>query len=187
MPTPQNYSFIAIAVSAALASMVFPSQAAWVDVDSLPSSGLVSQLPPELQAIIPAQASTGFTKVGTMPNYVYQWNTGTIPVYGNGLTLNGPGAEAFEHTVTVIQNSGTGSPGVIFGNDLTIRTQSANAANNGRDVDGIRTHGANTPDNPVFIITGDRTRIYVDGQDGDGINAGYNSLGQGWTGSANIY
>ncbi|EJS8102423.1 hypothetical protein NWK91_004776, partial [Salmonella enterica] len=56
MPTPQNYSFIAIAVSAALASMVFPSQAAWVDVDSLPSSGLVSQLPPELQAIIPAQA-----------------------------------------------------------------------------------------------------------------------------------
>ncbi len=122
MPTPQNYSFIAIAVSAALASMVFPSQAAWVDVDSLPSSGLVSQLPPELQAIIPAQASTGFTKVGTMPNYVYQWNTGTIPVYGNGLTLNGPGAEAFEHTVTVIQNSGTGSPGVIFGNDLTIRT-----------------------------------------------------------------
>lgn len=65
MPTPQNYSFIAIAVSAALASMVFPSQAAWVDVDSLPSSGLVSQLPPELQAIIPAQASTGFTKVGT--------------------------------------------------------------------------------------------------------------------------
>lgn len=56
-----------------------------------------------------------------------------------------------------------------------------------RDVDGIRTHGANTPDNPVFIITGDRTRIYVDGQDGDGINAGYNSLGQGWTGSANIY
>lgn len=78
MPTPQNYSFIAIAVSAALASMVFPSQAAWVDVDSLPSSGLVSQLPPELQAIIPAQASTGFTKVGTMPNYVYQWNTGTI-------------------------------------------------------------------------------------------------------------
>ncbi len=186
MPTPQNYSFIAIAVSAALASMVFPP-GGLVDVDSLPSSGLVSQLTPELQAIIPAQASTGFTKVGTMPNYVYQWNTGTIPVYGNGLTLNGPGAEAFEHTVTVIQNSGTGSPGVIFGNDLTIRTQSANAANNGRDVDGIRTHGANTPDNPVFIITGDRTNIYVDGQDGDGINAGYNSLGQGWTGSANIY
>ncbi len=37
------------------------------------------------------------------------------------------------------------------------------------------------PDNPVFIITGDRTRIYVDGQDGDGINAGYNLLGRGWT------
>ncbi len=42
MPTPQNYSFIAIAVSAALASMVFPSQAAWVDVDSLP--GTVAKL-----------------------------------------------------------------------------------------------------------------------------------------------
>ncbi|VDZ76969.1 autotransporter MisL [Salmonella bongori] len=38
-----------------------------------------------------------------------------------------------------------------------------------------------------FIVTGDHTSIYVDGQDGDGINAGYNSLGQGWTGSANIY
>ena len=101
--------------------------------------------------------------------------------------MKGTGAEAFEHTVTVIQNSATGSPGVIFGDDLTIRTQSKNAANNGKDVDGIRTHGANTPDNPVFIITGDRTSIYVDGQDGDGINAGYNAIGQGWIGSAKIY
>lgn len=187
MPNPKSYSRIAIAVSAALTSMVFSAQAAWVDVDSLPSSGLVSSLPPELQAIIPAQANTSFAKTSAMPNYVYQWSAGTIPVYGNGLTINGPGAEAFEHSVTVIQNSTTGSPGVIFGDDLTIRTQSKNAANNGKDVDGIRTHGANTPDNPVFIITGDRTSIYVDGQDGDGINAGYNSYSQGWKGSASIY
>ncbi|MBJ8833962.1 intestinal colonization autotransporter adhesin MisL [Citrobacter freundii] len=187
MPNPKSYSRIAIAVSAALTSMVFSAQAAWVDVDSLPSTGLVSSLPPELQAIIPAQANANFAKTSAMPNYVYQWSAGTIPVYGNGLTINGPGAEAFEHSVTVIQNSTTGSPGVIFGDDLTIRTQSKNAANNGKDVDGIRTHGANTPDNPVFIITGDRTSIYVDGQDGDGINAGYNSYSQGWKGSASIY
>ena len=187
MPNPKSYSRIAIAVSAALTSMVFSAHAAWVDVDSLPSSGLVSSLPPELQAIIPAQANASFAKTSAMPNYVYQWSAGTIPVYGNGLTINGPGAEAFEHSVTVIQNSTTGSPGVIFGDDLTIRTQSKNAANNGKDVDGIRTHGANTPDNPVFIITGDRTSIYVDGQDGDGINAGYNSYSQGWKGSASIY
>lgn len=187
MPNPKSYSRIAIAVSAALTSMVFSAQAAWVDVDSLPSTGLVSSLPPELQAIIPAQANASFAKTSAMPNYVYQWSAGTIPVYGNGLTINGPGAEAFEHSVTVIQNSTTGSPGVIFGDDLTIRTQSKNAANNGNDVDGIRTHGANTPDNPVFIITGDRTSIYVDGQDGDGINAGYNSYSQGWKGSASIY
>lgn len=187
MPNPKSYSRIAIAVSAALTSMVFSAQAAWVDVDSLPSTGLVSSLPPELQAIIPAQANASFAKTSAMPNYVYQWSAGTIPVYGNGLTINGPGAEAFEHSVTVIQNSTTGSPGVIFGDDLTIRTQSKNAANNGKDVDGIRTHGANTPDNPVFIITGDRTSIYVDGQDGDGINAGYNSYNQGWKGSASIY
>lgn len=187
MPNPKSYSRIAIAVSAALTSMVFSAHAAWVDVDSLPSSGLVSSLPPELQAIIPAQANASFAKTSAMPNYVYQWSAGTIPVYGNGLTINGPGAEAFEHSVTVIQNSATGSPGVIFGDDLTIRTQSKNAANNGKDVDGIRTHGANTPDNPVFIITGDRTSIYVDGQDGDGINAGYNSYSQGWKGSASIY
>ena len=187
MPNPKSYSRIAIAVSAALTSMVFSAQAAWVDVDSLPSTGLVSSLPPELQAIIPAQANASFAKTSAMPNYVYQWSAGTIPVYGNGLTINGPGAEAFEHSVTVIQNSPTGSPGVIFGDDLTIRTQSKNAANNGKDVDGIRTHGANSPDNPVFIITGDRTSIYVDGQDGDGINAGYNSYSQGWKGSASIY
>lgn len=187
MPNPKSYSRIAIAVSAALTSMVFSAHAAWVDVDSLPSSGLVSSLPPELQAIIPAQANASFAKTSAMPNYVYQWSAGTIPVYGNGLTINGPGAEAFEHSVTVIQNSTTGSPGVIFGDDLTIRTQSKNAANNGKDVDGIRTHGANTPDNPVSIITGDRTSIYVDGQDGDGINAGYNSYSQGWKGSASIY
>ncbi|MBA7965239.1 autotransporter outer membrane beta-barrel domain-containing protein [Citrobacter sp. RHBSTW-00671] len=187
MPNPRDYSRLAISVSAALASMIFSTHAAWVDVDSLPSSGLVSSLPPELQAIIPAQAGANFAKTSAMPNYVYQWSAGTIPVYGNGLTINGPGAEAFEHSITVIQNSATGSPGVIFGDDLTIRTQSKNAANNGKDVDGIRTHGANMPDNPVFIITGDRTSIYVDGQDGDGINAGYNAVGQGGRGSANIY
>ncbi|HBM9258676.1 TPA: intestinal colonization autotransporter adhesin MisL [Citrobacter freundii] len=187
MPNPKSYSRIAIAGSAALTSMVFSAHAAWIDVDSLPSSGLVSSLPPELQALFPAQANASFAKTSATPSYVYQWSAGTIPVYGNGLTINGPGAEAFEHSVTVIQNSSTGSPGVIFGDDLTIRTQSKNAANNGRDVDGIRTHGANTPDNPVFIITGDRTSIYVDGQDGDGINAGYNSYSQGWKGSASIY
>ena len=65
---------------------------------------------------------------------------------------------------------------MIFGDDLTIRTQSKVAANNGKDVDGIRTHGMNTPNNPVFIITGDRTHIYVNGQSGDGINAGYSSF-----------
>ncbi|EPH1777385.1 intestinal colonization autotransporter adhesin MisL [Citrobacter freundii] len=187
MPNPKSYSRIAIAVSAALTSMVFSAHAAWIDVDSLPSSGLVSSLSPELQALFPAQANASFAKTSATPNYVYQWSAATIPVFGNGLTLNGPGAEAFEHSITVIQNSATGSPGVIFGDDLTIRTQSKNAANNGKDVDGIRTHGANTPDNPVFIITGDRTSIYVDGQDGDGINAGYNSYSQGWKGSANIY
>ncbi|EPB5652480.1 intestinal colonization autotransporter adhesin MisL [Citrobacter braakii] len=187
MRKPKHYSRIAIAVSTALTSMVFSTHAAWIDIDSLPASGMVSSLSPELQALFPAQANASFEKKSATPNYVYQWSADTIPVFGHGLTLNGPGGEAFEHTITVIQNSATGSPGVIFGDDLTIRTQSKNAANNGKDVDGIRTHGANTPDNPVFIITGDRTSIYVDGQDGDGINAGYNAIGQGGVGSANIY
>lgn len=187
MPNPKRYSRVAIAVSTALTSLFFSAQAAWLDFNNLPATGLVGELPTELQAIIPLQASGTFTKNTGMPNYVYQWNTGAIPIYGNGLTLNGPGQEAFEHTVTVIQNSAAGSPGVIFGDDLTIHTASKNSSNNGKDVDGIRTHGANTPDNPVFVITGDRTHIYVDGQSGDGINAGYNALSQGWTGSAVIY
>ena len=46
MPNPKSYSRIAIAVSAALTSMVFSAHAAWIDVDSLPSSGLVSSLSP---------------------------------------------------------------------------------------------------------------------------------------------
>ncbi|EUL59829.1 hypothetical protein P842_03580 [Enterobacter roggenkampii UCI 39] len=144
-------------------------------------------MPAEIQALIPATANANFSKNTGDPNYVYQYSPGNIPIYGDGITLEGPGAEAFEHSVTVIQNSTSGSPGVIFGDDLTIRTQSKVAANNGKDVDGIRTHGMNTPANPVFIITGDRTHIYVNGQSGDGINAGYSSFSQGSLGSANIY
>ncbi|UOZ18436.1 autotransporter outer membrane beta-barrel domain-containing protein [Enterobacter asburiae] len=154
---------------------------------NLPASGAVTDLPAEIQALIPATANANFSKNTSDPNYVYQYSPGNIPIYGDGITLEGPGAEAFEHSVTVIQNSTSGSPGVIFGDDLTIRTQSKVAANNGKDVDGIRTHGMNTPDNPVFIITGDRTHIYVNGQSGDGINAGYSSFSQGSLGSANIY
>lgn len=47
------------------------------------------QFAPELQALIPAQANAHFAKTSAMPNYVYQWNAGTIPVYGHGVTLNG--------------------------------------------------------------------------------------------------
>ena len=43
MPNPKSYSRIAIAVSGALTSMVFSAHAAWIDVDSLPSSGLVRE------------------------------------------------------------------------------------------------------------------------------------------------
>ncbi|QUJ01092.1 hypothetical protein KCP73_12915 [Salmonella enterica subsp. enterica] len=50
-----------------------------------------------------------------------------IPVYGNGLTLNRAGrAEAFELTLSRLFRYG-GTVGRDFGNDLTIRTQSANA------------------------------------------------------------
>ncbi|KNC94184.1 autotransporter outer membrane beta-barrel domain-containing protein [Trabulsiella odontotermitis] len=189
MPYPKKYSQIAVAVSAALASMVFTAQASYINFDSLPATGLVTDLPAEIQALIPAGANTSFAKNTSTPNYVYKWDTGSIPVYGNGLTLNGPGMEAFEHTVMVLQNSATGSPGVIFGDDLTIKTQSKVAANAGKDVDGIRSHGNNTPNNPMFVITGDRTTILVDGYSGDGINAGYNSYNiiSGGYGSANIY
>ena len=166
---------------------LFTAHAAVIDFANLPASGAVTDLPAEIQARIPATANANFSKNTGDPNYVYQYSPGNIPIYGDGITLEGPGAEAFEHSVTVIQNSTSGSPGVIFGDDLTIRTQSKVAANNGKDVDGIRTHGMNTPANPVFIITGDRTHIYVNGQSGDGINAGYSSFSQGSLGSANIY
>ena len=187
MPYLMKHSPVAVAISLALSSALFTAHAAVIDFANLPASGAVTDLPAEIQALIPATANANFSKNTGDPNYVYQYSPGNIPIYGDGITLEGPGAEAFEHSVTVIQNSTSGSPGVIFGDDLTIRTQSKVAANNGKDVDGIRTHGMNTPDNPVFIITGDRTHIYVNGQSGDGINAGYSSFSQGSLGSANIY
>ena len=187
MPYLMKHSPVAVAISLALSSALFTAHAAVIDFANLPASGAVTDLPAEIQALIPATANANFSKNTSDPNYVYQYSPGNIPIYGDGITLEGPGAEAFEHSVTVIQNSTSGSPGVIFGDDLTIRTQSKVAANNGKDVDGIRTHGMNTPDNPVFIITGDRTHIYVNGQSGDGINAGYSSFSQGSLGSANIY
>ena len=187
MPYLMKHSPVAAAISLALMSALFTAHAAVIDFANLPASGAVTDLPAEIQARIPATANANFSKNTGDPNYVYQYSPGNIPIYGDGITLEGPGAEAFEHSVTVIQNSTSGSPGVIFGDDLTIRTQSKVAANNGKDVDGIRTHGMNTPDNPVFIITGDRTHIYVNGQSGDGINAGYSSFSQGSLGSANIY
>ena len=187
MPYFIKHSPVAAAVSLALASALFPVNAAVIDFANLADSGAVTDLPAQIQAMIPATANASFSKNSGDPNYVYQYSPGSIPIYGDGIVLDGPGAEAFEHSVTVIQNSTTGSPGVIFGDDLTIHTRSKVAANNGKDVDGIRTHGMNTPDNPVFIITGDRTHIYVDGQSGDGINAGYSSFSQGSLGSANIY
>ncbi|WP_337038382.1 autotransporter outer membrane beta-barrel domain-containing protein [Enterobacter asburiae] len=187
MPYLMKHSPVAVAISLALSSALFTAHAAVIDFANLPASGAVTELPAEIQALIPATANANFSKNTSDPNYVYQYSPGNIPIYGDGITLEGPGAEAFEHSVTVIQNSTSGSPGVIFGDDLTIRTQSKVAANNGKDVDGIRTHGMNTPDNPVFIITGDRTHIYVNGQSGDGINAGYSSFSQGSLGSANIY
>ena len=187
MPYLLKHSPVAVAISLALSSALFTANAAVIDFANLPATGAVTDLPAEIQALIPATANANFSKNTSNPNYVYQYSPGNIPVYGDGITLEGPGAEAFEHSVTVIQNSTSGSPGVIFGDDLTIRTQSKVAANNGKDVDGIRTHGMNTPANPVFIITGDRTHIYVNGQSGDGINAGYSSFSQGSLGSANIY
>lgn len=187
MPYLLKHSPVAVAISLALSSALFTANAAVIDFANLPATGAVTDLPAEIQALIPATANANFSKNTSDPNYVYQYSPGNIPVYGDGITLEGQGAEAFEHSVTVIQNSTSGSPGVIFGDDLTIRTQSKAAANNGKDVDGIRTHGMNTPNNPVFIITGDRTHIYVNGQSGDGINAGYSSFSQGSLGSANIY
>lgn len=182
-----RYSRIALAVSAALASFTLPAQAALIDFESLPSSGLVSELPTELRALIPATANTNYQKNGSNPNYIYQYDPGSIQIYGNNVTLNGPGGEAFEHSLMVLRNSQSGSAGVILGDDLTIYTKSKVSTNDGKDVDGIRTHGTNTPDNPIFIITGDRTKIYVNGYSGDGINAGYSSFSQGYLGSANIY
>lgn len=62
MKKPKHYSRIAIAVSTALTSMVFSTHAARIDIDSLPASGMVSSLSPELQALFPAQANGSFEK-----------------------------------------------------------------------------------------------------------------------------
>ena len=124
MPYLMKHSPVAAAISLALTSALFTAHAAVIDFANLPASGAVTDLPAEIQALIPATANANFSKNTGDPNYVYQYSPGNIPIYGDGITLEGPGAEAFEHSVTVIQNSTSGSPGVIFGDDLTIRTQS---------------------------------------------------------------
>ena len=107
-------------------------------------------------------------------------------VYGDDVTLNGPGGEAFKHTVMINNNTQTGaSIGVIFGDNFT-------ATSDGTDYDTIRTHGnASTPDNPMFVIIGDNAKIYAKGSSGDAINTGYTSYsftnGTGGLGSANVY
>ncbi len=124
-----------------------------------------------------------------MPNYVYQCGTPAPSRFmAMASRLMGRARRRLNTPSRLFKNSGRKS-----GRDFWQRPDHFDAVGEcreyGRDVDGIRTTvGANTPDNPVFIIiTGDRTKIYVDGQDGGRhINAGYNHWAR-LTGSANIY
>ena len=172
---PLKISMLASCISAALIAFSIPAY-------SLP----VSSLPDDIRAKIPNAANTEYNAVAGSPNYVYIWANEPVRVYGDDVTLNGPGGEAFKHTVMINNNTQTGaSIGVIFGDNFT-------ATSDGTDYDTIRTHGnASTPDNPMFVIIGDNAKIYAKGSSGDAINTGYTSYsftnGTGGLGSANVY
>ena len=172
---PLKISMLASCISAALIAFSIPAY-------SLP----VSSLPDDIRAKIPNAANTEYNAVADSPNYVYIWANEPVRVYGDDVTLNGPGGEAFKHTVMINNNTQTGaSIGVIFGDNFT-------ATSDGTDYDTIRTHGnASTPDNPMFVIIGDNAKIYAKGSSGDAINTGYTSYsftnGTGGLGSANVY
>lgn len=172
---PLKISMLASCISAALIAFSIPAY-------SLP----VSSLPDDIRAKIPNAANTEYNAVAGSPNYVYVWANEPVRVYGDDVTLNGPGGEAFKHTVMINNNTQTGaSIGVIFGDNFT-------ATSDGTDYDTIRTHGnASTPDNPMFVIIGDNAKIYAKGSSGDAINTGYTSYsftnGTGGLGSANVY
>ena len=170
---PLKISMLASCISAALIVFSIPAY-------SLP----VSSLPDDIRAKIPSAANTEYNAVTGTPNYVYVWANEAVRVYGDNVTLNGPGGEAFKHTVMINNNTQTGaSIGVIFGDNFT-------ATSDGTDYDTIRTHGnASTPDNPMFVIIGDNAKIYAKGSSGDAINTGYTSYnsGNGYLGSANVY
>lgn len=172
---PLKISMLASCISAALIAFSIPAY-------SLP----VSSLPDDIRAKIPNAANTEYNAVAGSPNYVYVWANEPVRAYGDDVTLNGPGGEAFKHTVMINNNTQTGaSIGVIFGDNFT-------ATSDGTDYDTIRTHGnASTPDNPMFVIIGDNAKIYAKGSSGDAINTGYTSYsftnGTGGLGSANVY
>ncbi|AMO83381.1 autotransporter outer membrane beta-barrel domain-containing protein [Obesumbacterium proteus] len=170
---PLKISMLASCISAALIVFSIPAY-------SLP----VSSLPDDIRAKIPSAANTEYNAITGTPNYVYVWANEAVRVYGDNVTLNGPGGEAFKHTVMINNNTQTGaSIGVIFGDNFT-------ATSDGTDYDTIRTHGnASTPDNPMFVIIGDNAKIYAKGSSGDAINTGYTSYnsGNGYLGSANVY
>lgn len=86
-----KHSPIAAAISLALSSTLFTAHAAIIDFANLPASGAVTDLPAEIQALIPATANANFSKNTGDPNYVYQYSAGNIPIYGDGITLEGPG------------------------------------------------------------------------------------------------
>lgn len=173
-------SKVAQVISFALASSIFSGNAAWLDFDSLPSSGAITSLPAELQALPYVAKHSNFIKKTDAINNLYYWYDSDVYIYGNALSLSGPaGQYGPEHTVSIVANSPGEMPAAIFGDDLTIRTQSRVAANNGNGVSGIYLHPLQPSDLPLFLLTGDRTRIFIDGEDGNGIHVEQSVTGRG--------
>lgn len=173
-------STVAQVISFALASSVFSGNAAWLDFDSLPTSGAITSLPAELQVLPYVASHTNFIKKTDAINSLYYWHESDVYIYGNGLSLNGPaGQYGPEHTVSIVASSPGEMPAAIFGDDLTIRTQSRVAANNGNGVSGLYLHPLQQPDLPLFLLTGDRTQIFIDGDDGNGIHVEQSTSGRG--------
>ncbi len=69
--------------------------------------GLVSQLPPEITGYYSRSGQYRFHRAVSPQLRLSVEHRAHPGLCGNGLTLNGPGAEAFEHRHQAIQNSGT--------------------------------------------------------------------------------
>ncbi len=138
MPTPKNYSFIAIAVSAALASMVFPPRRPGLTLIVCHPVGWSVSCRRNYRLLFPLRPVPVSPRSGPCPTTFISGTPAPSRFMAMASRLMGRARRRLNTLSRLFKTAGRKS-GRDFWQRPDHSTQSANAANNGRDVDGIRT------------------------------------------------